>query len=148
MSLDFSFAKIANFKAVCYETDPNRPETNRITPVTETLIYGTMLTGIGELKTDADCIAYADRIAAYEKLYGTFLHSVPAADDSITPRPITLADVRAHLGLRTNVFPRESDAKFTAKLWKGWQGAQRRDRQRQTDRERHTTQEQVTEVAS
>lgn len=134
MSLNFNFAKIANFKAVVYEQDPARPETNRIKPLTETLIYGTMLTGIGDLKTDEDCEDYYDRIAAYEKLHGPFLWEAPKDETSpMRPRYITLADVLLHKGLTTNVFPRMSETKFKTQLWDGWRREQKQSRKRATD---------------
>jgi hypothetical protein len=42
--------------------------------------------------------------------------------DQLKEHPITLADVHAHVGLSTNVFPKMTDAAFAKKLHQALEG--------------------------
>ena len=76
------------------------PEVGADMGVTEVLIYGALMTGIGEI-TDANAAEVYARFSFYEQLNGAFLRtSVLGAHDR--PRPITVADIVAHVGLTTN----------------------------------------------
>ncbi len=83
--------------------DPDGSLTDRDT--LDTIIFMTMVTDIGELKTDKDADDWYFRYAVWCR-----------AMDS--PPILTLAEVHRALGLRTNVFPRLSDAQWFAKLRK------------------------------
>lgn len=81
--------------------------------VTNALIWATMAVGIGEI-TEANWEEFAGRITAYEQAGGAFLQY--ADGDRIRDRPITPDEVHQRVGLKTNVFPKESKAAFNRKL--------------------------------
>lgn len=74
-------------------------------PVTTALVWHSLSTGIGDITEENADEVYA-RIALVEKLHGANL----IRDGK--PRYITPEEVRAHIGLTTNVFPVETRAKF------------------------------------
>ena len=77
--------------------------------VTYTLIMSTMLVGIGEL-TEKTIPEFWVQINIYESLHDAFVRNGHGS-----PRPITLDDLRAHIGLKTNVFPMEARTKWVAR---------------------------------
>lgn len=79
--------------------------------VTYTIIMLTMGTGIGNL-TEANAAEFFARASVSEKLHGPFLRQ---ADGK--PQPLTPADVAAHIGLTTNVFPTESRTAWTKRVF-------------------------------
>jgi len=106
MSLDYNLKKIKNQQSYCYvETDKGR----RLNPVTNTLVWYTLVIGMGTItKRNAD--EFFDRVRRFEELSG------PGLRANGEPRPITLEDVRGHIGLETNVFPKWSERRYAAKL--------------------------------
>lgn len=90
-------------------------------PITHTLIWSTMAVGIGVLD-DETIPEFHARLALLAKLghFGTV--TLPVVEDGEwtgewhEARSITLEEVRAHKGLKTNVFPMESRASFV-KRW-------------------------------
>jgi hypothetical protein len=98
MSLDYDLGKINNYKELCYKD-------GFMTPRTQQIIFGCISTGIGEI-TEKNYIEWFMR---YSMWCG--LHSF---DNSPT-----LDDVRAHIGLRTNVFPQESRTKWVKRHMDG-----------------------------
>lgn len=136
MSLDWQVDKIADYKTVCWiptgEVDSEGEPRKRLNPVTEALIWATISVGIGEI-TAANAQEFYARLSAYERVSGALL-IMPNDDGTASDHLITPADILAHVGLVTNVFPKESDAKFREKLWRvgreyadrRWQKAQDR----------------------
>ena len=96
----------------------------------EAIIFGTIATGIGDI-TEKNYEEFFVRIAYIEKLNGTFLRKA-----NFKPRPITLADVRALIGLKTNVFPEETRAKFIKRQTGFILANILRDAKREEDREK------------
>lgn len=72
----------------------------RLAPVTEALIFATMALGIGTI-TEATAEEVAFRVAYYQRLFGALMNQWD--DNGVRERPITTAEVYAHIGLRTNV---------------------------------------------
>jgi hypothetical protein len=83
--------------------------------VTNALIWATIAIGIGEI-TEANWEEFAGRITAYEQAGGAFLQYAPEGSGEIRDRPITADEVHQRVGLKTNVFPKESTAAFKRKL--------------------------------
>lgn len=79
-------------------------------PVTYTIIMSTMSTGIGKL-TQAKASDFYARLSVLNKLRGPFVR-----DADGKPRPITPEDILAHVGLTTNVFPEETQARWTRRI--------------------------------
>jgi hypothetical protein len=111
MSLDFNLSKIKNHKELCFSAN------GEIKSLTQALIFSTMAVDIGVI-SDKTLDKFVTRLRAWELLHGNMLHG---------RGPITADEVRAHLGLSTNVFPQSGDAKFQAKLGREFLDRARRD---------------------
>ncbi len=101
MSLNFDISKIA--ENVKHNRDGS------ISLVTRTMIFATMNTGIGEITEDNAAEFYA-RASTWESVFGAARGS-QSGDIFITPQ-----EVRDHIGLTTNVFPKESDTAWRKRL--------------------------------
>ena len=110
MSLNFNLTKIKNSKTVCYR--PVEDGDYEMHPVTHAIIFATMAIGMGEI-TEKNHEEFFDRISKWEKVGGAFLQ-----DGNGKPRKLTIEDIEKHIGLTTNVFPKESPKKFMSKLGK------------------------------
>jgi len=133
MSLNFDLSKIANYGTTCYETiedTPERLETLvrsisffgpswgydgddrtrciRMRAVTHVLVWGTMSVMMGSI-TEKNWRVFYTRFAMMETALGAFLVGSKGEPIKITPE-----QVRAHIGLTTNVRT-ESAGKFN-----GW----------------------------
>jgi hypothetical protein len=97
MSLDWNLDNIEDWESVCKEADGS------LSPVTNALIWATLAVDMGEI-TDDNAIEFAWRCSFYELFAGPLL--VEVKDDDFVPRPLTIEDVRAHIGLTTNVVDR------------------------------------------
>lgn len=71
----------------------------RVAPITEAVIFATMAVGISRI-TEKRASQFTERVTAWEAVNGTHLQ-VPI-DGGWAPRPLTIADVRDHIGLHTN----------------------------------------------
>lgn len=80
--------------------------------VTEVIIFSTMYLGINAI-TEATAEKFAVRTEAWQMAFGPLASQW--AGDKWTPRPITLQDVRRHIGLRTNA-SQLTDAAFRKHL--------------------------------
>lgn len=98
MSLNWDVTNIKDYKTLCWIPEPTKenPEQVRINPTTEALIWATMNVGIGDL-SEKNLDEFAYRLFFYEKNFQTFLNSQDG------PVPLTYEDLKAHIGLRTNV---------------------------------------------
>lgn len=94
MSLDFNYTNVANAEEVMLDEDGN------MKPVSEALVFATMVTGINVIKTDNWKEFYV-RVNAFEKLHGPYIRMGDGSE-----RPITPEDVHKHIGLRTNATTR------------------------------------------
>lgn len=117
MSLDWNVAKVANNETVCFriaeQDDPSRGicKGDKLLQVaTEGLIFATMAVGLGRI-TQANHREFFARLSLHEKINGGMRYG-PAPDHARLV--YTLADVRAHIGLTTNVSD-ETSAKWRAR---------------------------------
>ncbi|MFC0622844.1 hypothetical protein [Kribbella deserti] len=101
MGLNFDLTRIKNREQVCSITTEAG---TRMNPVTEALIFATMFTGIGPVITAELAPEFYARIQIFELIKGAIVHNQDG------PMPITLDDVTAHIGLKTNVFEVEDRA--------------------------------------
>lgn len=92
-------------------------------PITEALIWATMAVGIGEI-TEKTADDFYDRLSIYERLFGPLLRQY---DPKGAPKSfIKREDVLRHIGLKTNVYPKQSFAAWRRRMWtqygqEGWE---------------------------
>lgn len=132
MSLNFDLSKIPSWETVCYETLTDTPEAmaalvaecrffgpswawaddrksvRRMSVTTNTLVFATMSIGVGNI-TAANWQEVYTRLTMHERVFGA-LRIGPDGESGFTPE-----EVRAHIGLHTNVRD-ESKAWFHAHL--------------------------------
>jgi hypothetical protein len=108
MSLSFDLTKIKNWKETCWMTTEGETEST-MNPITDGLIWYTLITGIGEI-TEKNYVEFYKRMTLHDKVNGTVLLKKGE------PRPITLEEVKAHIGLHTNVWPKTTKTAFLNKL--------------------------------
>lgn len=94
MSLDWNISNVADHKVTCYVGDEGA---RRLAPVTEGLIWYTMLCDMGRI-TEGNWPDFYQRIKLLEGLRGAIVYDGNGDDLLITPEM-----VRAHIGLSTNV---------------------------------------------
>jgi hypothetical protein len=88
----------------------------RLKPVTEHLIWTTIFVGIGEITESSESEFFA-RVRLWEKVHGaSVVLPVEGSDGEFADHFTTPADVRLHRGLKTNVFPADTRAKFLKRL--------------------------------
>lgn len=125
MPITWNLTGIANSDEVCFAPAPEDIPRDGIKagepimrPVTNALIWATMSTGIGQIKDAAEADAFYVRLRLFEQMTGALLHMPDAAaPGGFRDRMITRAEVHAHIGLKTNVFPRETDAKWLKRFY-------------------------------
>jgi hypothetical protein len=105
MALTYDLSRIKDWQVVCVDGDG-------LNPVTQALIFKTMDVGIGEITSD-NWREFAARLELCEDVFGAMLTDGEGGNVRLTPE-----DVYRHIGLKTNVFPKESWATFYAKLRK------------------------------
>lgn len=105
MSLDFHLEPIENYESTCYD------DTGMMRPVTHSLIYATIVVGLGEI-TEKNAEEFYARLNCWERLNGTYMRNAEG------PIFITPAEVRAHIGLKTNV-PNETPTQFVKRTITG-----------------------------
>lgn len=93
MSLDFDLTEIPDYENVCYYPD------GQMNVVTNAIIFAMMGTHTGGEITAKNAEEVFVRISILERIHGPYL-TMKGGE----PRPITLADVRAHVGLKTNAY--------------------------------------------
>jgi hypothetical protein len=99
MSLDWDATKVKDYDKL----------TDRERAIMDTLIWYTIGTGIGDI-TEKTAPEFYARIKVREKLFDT-MSSVNGEPFFIKPE-----HVKRFIGLKTNVFPKESVSKFAAKV--------------------------------
>jgi len=120
MALEWDVTQIEDHKSLVWPEDRKDRE-DSMNPVTKALIFHMMSAGFTGITEDN----YAEvtmRIAAWEAVMGTSISDREDDSDEWSPRPITVADVKRHIGLRTNVSPKTwnawaSDVKEAVERW-------------------------------
>lgn len=95
MSLDFNLAKIENHATLCYQGEGDN---TRMNPVTEVIIFGSMFVGLPVITAD-NAETFQTRL---QRFWGEDGPLVWVDDDGLHKRHVTLDEVRAHVGLKTN----------------------------------------------
>lgn len=109
MSLDWDLSAIKDHETLCWLPDPNGNDGVMLNPITHAIILSTLNVGIGEI-TEWNALEFYTRLSMAERVYGPMLTNHDEESDTFEPRYLTAAEVRAHIGLRTNVFPKVTDA--------------------------------------
>lgn len=113
MSLDYDLTGISDYRDVCFvEQDGQR----RLSPVTEAMVFLCMFTGVGPDLTEDNIEEFIARATTWEKVNGAYL--LRREGGVTSERPVTEEEIRAHLGLHTNVFPTEPRASFIDRLFR------------------------------
>lgn len=119
MSLNWNVSRIADSDRVCWRTaDADQPMRGikagerYLSPTTEALIWSTLGVGLGEI-TAANWRRFWVRLQAVEAWSGKLISEGDRGDGR--PWDLTAEDVRAHIGLHTNV-SRETDSAWI-KRW-------------------------------
>lgn len=110
MSLNFELTKIKDYKSVCWTGEGDNA---RINVVTEMIIFGTMFVGIREI-TEANAEVFTCRLADWWQSEGPI--GEVGDGGKVTWRQVTLEEVKAHIGLKTNasnLTPRQWKAQLT-----------------------------------
>lgn len=104
---------------MCYDDagkDEDGETLHKLSSITNGLIWATMGIGIGEI-TKANWQEFYARLRVLDKLTGhTSLQERNDETGKFEPRPFTAEEVKAHIGLTTNVFPKESVAKWSTRV--------------------------------
>ena len=113
MSLDWDLTKIKNRQETCWITGINDDgKSDRVfNPITNGLIWYTLALGMGEI-TEKNCEEFYRRMVMHDKMSGTLLQKGGA------PAYISFAEIKQHIGLHTNVWPKETDIQFFKKMMK------------------------------
>lgn len=121
MSLNWNVSKVANSATLCFRIAEHDDPSEGISkgdkllrPATQALIFATMATGLGDI-TAKNYREFFARLHFVEKLNGAYRRQ-QTAPGVHAPVFFTLADVRAHIGLNTNVFPAETRTKWQARM--------------------------------
>lgn len=105
MSLNVNIGKIANHDSVCFIGEG---ENRKWRPLTTTIAFLTMTVDIGEI-TEQNAEEFYCRACLLNDLYASASIEPPAE--------ISIADIRAHIGMQTNVITL-TRAKWIAKIAK------------------------------
>lgn len=121
MSLDWSVKNVKDFETRCWitltEDWPSRllkAGDEVVNPVTETLVWLTVSTGMPEI-TEDNAAEFLARTRIIEATYGAML-SVRLLSGSIVDKPISAEDVYNHIGLYTNA-SKMTKATFTKNIY-------------------------------
>jgi hypothetical protein len=104
MSLNWNVEKIKDYKNVCWidgEDEGEAGDDRRMNPVTETLIFGTMGVGLGNI-TARNVDEFAARFRILERIHGAFLYK-PDGKGGTKDWLVSDEDFIMHIGLACNV---------------------------------------------
>ena len=107
MGLSFDLSNITDWKTLCYTKDEDGDTI--INPMTDRIIWESMFIGMGTITEEN-----------YHRWYARSRMSDCLVPPHVSRRsvPITLDDVKAHIGLKTNVYEKETDRKYIFSVWK------------------------------
>ena len=109
MGLSFDLSNITDWKTLCYTKDEDGDSV--LAGMTDRIIWESMFIGMGTITEEN-----YHRWYARSRLSDCLLS--PLMSHPIT---ITLSDVKAHIGLKTNVYEGETDRKYVYGVWKKMQ---------------------------
>jgi hypothetical protein len=108
MSLDWNITKLKDAESIFVHDDEGNRK--RMDPTYESIIFYTMIVGIGEI-TEANKDEFFARVALHEKLFGAVV-TMPGEDGKVIDVFTTPEDIEHMVGLNTNVWPKETEAKW------------------------------------
>ena len=111
MSLNYDLSTIKDWEKVT-----KHPDRAELTPVTHALIWATIAVGSGHI-TELNAYQFYRRLSFSERARGSYLQKWDG--EASSERYITIAEVRAHVGLSTNA-DTMTDAQFLKKVWGGY----------------------------
>lgn len=106
MSLDYSFGRIKNWKKVCLDSE------GQVKPLTEAIIFRTMFVDMGQI-TEKNYREFYLRCKVVSEVTGKPLIQIKR--NKPVEVDFTLDDIRAHIGLSTNV-----STKNGMSFWSRW----------------------------
>ena len=101
MSLNWNCSNVKGFDTKEF-SDPHFPDEDRLHPVTNALIWASMHVGLGEI-TEKNAEEFARRLKIVEEVTGSSINYSKIGEEGFEDYPITLEDVKRHIGLYTNV---------------------------------------------
>ena len=115
MSLNYNCQAVKDYENVCLKED------DTLSNLTETLIWAGASVGYGEI-TKKNYVNYHKRIAFIEAMRGVYLRKAdettdPRLSDKLCDRPITIDDIKKHIGLHTN-WGNKSDSQWLKDFYK------------------------------
>jgi hypothetical protein len=113
MPLDWDLRGIVDHETTCFIGEPDAQGRRELNPVTNAIIWMCMATDIGEI-TAANAEEFYIRAYAWERMNGPMLRNGDG-----TERYLTAFDVREHVGIHTNVFPKTTVSRYARKLYDG-----------------------------
>lgn len=113
MSLDWDISKVENYKEVCWVDASDGSKL--LDPVTEVLVWATMEIDMAQI-TEKNWLEFWLRLSMKDGILG----EGRIRDEDGSSRSVTQGEVRAHIGLRTNVSSK-SAATWFAKVKKNQQ---------------------------
>ncbi len=138
MSLDWNLKDIKNHLEVCWtaiEGEPPRTDSSstfhqgleggepdqwwRMNTVTQALIWRTMNVGIGAI-TEKNLTEFCVRMKYLDRLIGPSISKPNPDGDGFIDIAITPEQIRDHIGLTTNVFPKTTERKFVWGTYEFW----------------------------
>lgn len=130
MSLNWSLHNIKNLDEVCYieakEDSPMEGITKGdtlVSPVTNALIWATMAIDLGRI-TEKNVMEFWGRLSIFQSWH-PFLNQHMENESGWGPRLITLEEVKAHIGLSTNVSDKtrlQWNKRFMENRWREVEG--------------------------
>jgi len=110
MSLNWDLSAVKNMEEVCFvERDGEDGPGRYLNGITNSIIWGCLIVGIGTI-TEKGWEEWHLRYTLADRANGPYVKKGGEA------YRLTREDVKAHIGLKTNVFPKENDAKFLKKI--------------------------------
>ena len=116
MSLNWDLGSIKDHKTYCWLDDGKDKDGKplyKLTGLTETFIWLTMIVGISEI-TDKNAQEFFTRVSFEENLLGPMRKHKNGKGVYVT-----FEDVKRHIGLRTNASP-YTKSKWLSKVYKQW----------------------------
>jgi hypothetical protein len=114
MSLNWDITHIKDHSNLCWLPNPTKedPGAVRLNPTTDALIWATMSVDIGDL-SEKNLDEFTYRVFFYERAFQSFLNQ--GGD----PLFLTAEEIKAHVGLRTNV-SFETRSKWETRMKSAW----------------------------
>ena len=114
MSLNWEVSQIKDYETVCWIGEKGSMD-RRMNPVTEALIFGTIVVGLGSI-TDKNVDEFAARFRIIERVHGAQLYKPGPDGKGRVDWYLSDEDFIAHIGLVCNV-TNETRPKWAARIF-------------------------------